>query len=330
MDVRTARSHLRRARAGVRHVAGKFADPLFTVQGLSQAPRWGAAIAAGKAPHEIFGDVTDRWWLWAHTAGYRRFGNLRALLPGLPSHELQETFTGSSGDRTLKEGWHAYRLFRDTFAGHSDTGLDSTSRVLDFGCGWGRTIRFFVKDLPASGLFGVDVNPVVLNFCKESNPWAQFSLNDVLPPTDLPDASFDLIYGYSVFSHLSEEAHRKWAEEFARLLKPGGLLMVTTWPRSFIEHCEWLRTAEAAARLPDSHRISGGAFQDTSAALAAYDRGEFCFSYREPSDPEHFGEAAIPEAYIRRSWAEHFELAEYVDDRRRCPQNLIVCRRRVG
>ena len=104
--------------------------------------------------------------------------------------------------------------------------------------------------------------------------------------------------------------------------------MVTTWPRTFIEHCEWLRTSEAATNLPASHRVSGGAFVDTVAALAAYDRGEFCFSYRKPSDPEHFGEACIPEGYVREHWADRFELAEYVDDRQRCPQNLIVARRR--
>lgn len=307
----------------------RFADPVFALQGRRKRRYWRAAHADGKGPHQVFADTSDRWWLWAHTGGYRAFEELRALLPDLPSKELQEQFTGSAGDRTLTEGWYAYRLFRDTYREHADGRvLDTSSRVLDFGCGWGRTVRYFTKHFPPSNLYGVDANPEVIRFCLESNQWATFEINDVLPPSRFSDSTFDLIYGYSVFSHLSLEAHNRWVDEFFRILKPGGLLMVTTWPRQFIEHCEWLRTSESARRLPESHRISGGAFLDTAAALAAYDRGEFCFSYRNPSDPPHFGEACIPEKYVRREWSDRFELAEYVDDRNRCPQNLIVARRR--
>jgi len=274
------------------------------------------------------GGVSDRWWLWANTAGYRRHRELRSLLPELPSRELQEQFTGSAGDRTLTEAWHAYRLFRETFNQHSGGTVGRHTRVLDFGCGWGRIIRFFTKDIAPDHLWGVDVNEIVISVCLETNPWAKFELADVLPPSPLAAASFDLVYGYSVFSHLSEKAQDAWLSEFSRIMRPGGILMLTTWPRTFIEHCAWLRKSEGAKKLPASHQVSAGAFTDTAGALAAYDSGEFTFSYRKPDDPEHFGEACVPESYARANWTDRFEIIEYIDDRKRCPQNLIVARRR--
>ena len=30
------------------------------------------------------------------------------------------------------------------------------SKILDYGCGWGRIIRFFLKDVPSRNLFAVD------------------------------------------------------------------------------------------------------------------------------------------------------------------------------
>jgi ubiquinone/menaquinone biosynthesis C-methylase UbiE len=248
-------------------------------------------------------------------------------LPGVPDDDVQQRFTGSGGETTLREGWNVYRLVKQAYNRYSPSRpLATPSTVLDFGCGWGRIIRFFLKDIEPGNLFGIDCDSDALELCRRTNRWSSFIVVDALPPAPLPDAHFDLIYAYSVFSHLSEESHDRWLDEFRRILKPGGLLMVSTRPRSFIEKCAWLRT-DAGADAPASHRIAAGAFPDTATALADYDAGAYCFSHRTDEDPPHFGETCIPQRYVIDQWTDRFHLLDFIDDHRLCEQNFVVARR---
>jgi SAM-dependent methyltransferase len=245
----------------------------------------------------------------------------------MPDASVQLEYTGTAGDRIMKEAWNVYRLVRDSHDRYSQRGpLGRNTDIVDFGCGWGRIIRFFLKDIDPAHLRGIDCDGEVVDICRRTNRWCSFFEVAPLPPSPLDTASVDIVYAYSVYSHLSEEAHDRWLDEFHRLLRPGGLLVVTTRPRSFIEMCAWLRTDEAAG-LPESHLVSGGAFVDTAAALARYDAGEYCFSYRRPTDPPHFGETCIPAAYVQNHWTNRFEVLEFIDDLQACPQNVIILRR---
>jgi Methyltransferase domain len=82
---------------------------------------------------------------------------------------------------------------------HLRSPLDS---VLEFGCGWGRIIRLFTRDVEPQRLWGIDCLPVAIDTCKQTNPYARFELVDPFPPTRLPSDAVDLVYAYSVFSHL--------------------------------------------------------------------------------------------------------------------------------
>ena len=68
-------------------------------------------------------------------------------------------------------------------------------------------------------------------------------------------------------------------------------------------------------------------FVDTEAAYAAYDAGEYLYAATGggPSRPADFyGEALIPEAYVRRQWTKSLRFVAFVDDRSVMPQALIV------
>lgn len=317
---RARRAVSTRLRRGATSVAG-------TTRTLT---RWGALTeAAGerRSPLVAFSGFSDEAWLWANTQGLRRTRTLRSVLPGLPSEDVQFHFTGSAGDVTLREGWSIYRLIKECYSKHSRFPLAPTTSVLEFGCGWGRITRFFLKDVAPSSLHGIDCSAEMIDLCRSTNSWATFDVVDVLPPTNTPAESVDLVYAYSVFSHLSEESHDRWLDEFQRILRPGGILIVSTRPRAFIELCAWLRSGEAAAS-PASHLVSAGAFVDTKAALASYDKGVYSFSYRSELDPPHFGEACISRSYVMENWNGRFQVLEYIDDRTRCEQNLIVAQKR--
>jgi SAM-dependent methyltransferase len=100
-------------------------------------------------------------------------------------------------------------------------------RVLDFGCGAGRTLRHFLGEAERTDIWGVDVDP-------QSIEWLEANLCPPLhalrcdpgPPLPFETASFDLIWAISVFTHLTDES-ASWLIELHRLLRSGALLMAT-------------------------------------------------------------------------------------------------------
>jgi SAM-dependent methyltransferase len=103
----------------------------------------------------------------------------------------------------------------------------SLEGMLDFGCGCGRVLRHWRGD-GIRRLHGSDVNPALVDWCRAALPFASVSANPPAPPVSLPDAGFDLVYAISVFTHLTHELERAWSDELTRLVRPGGLLLVTT------------------------------------------------------------------------------------------------------
>jgi SAM-dependent methyltransferase len=291
------------------------------------AARTTAKLSQPIEHHRMFGQVSDYQWFWLNTVGYRRFSFLRELLPGLPDPTLQRGWVGKSGDRALREGFHVYRACK-LLCEKYDVPIRPESRVLDFGCGWGRVLRFFMRDVLPGNLYGVDVMPFSIQVCQATNSWGQFTLIDGQPPTSLPSGSFDLIYLVSVFSHLPEKTTDAWVSEFHRLLKPGGLLVTTTWPRSYIEDCERCRTGEVA----NAHEGALLAFKGTAEWQGRYDRGEFCHSPTgggKMLDAAVYGETCIPEAYARTKWADRFEIREYIQGHPWVYQDIIVAQNKA-
>jgi ubiquinone/menaquinone biosynthesis C-methylase UbiE len=56
------------------------------------------------------------------------------------------------------------------------------------------------------------------------------NLEAILP---YEDNTFDAIYGISIFTHLSKEMHFNWFNELKRVLKPGGVMLITTQGENF-------------------------------------------------------------------------------------------------
>lgn len=100
-------------------------------------------------------------------------------------------------------------------------------RVLDFGSGAGRTLRHFLTEAEQGEFWGADID-------EPSIAWLQEHLSPPLhgwhcgawPPLGIEHGTFDLIYTVSVFTHLTDN-YTPMALELHRLLKPGGLLIVS-------------------------------------------------------------------------------------------------------
>ena len=83
---------------------------------------------------------------------------------------------------------------------------------------------------------------------KATNNPCNIIYNKKSPPiAGVPDG-LDLVYAFSVFSHLSEDYFLDWIAYFLKLLKPGGHIVFITRGWQFIEHLQALR--ESRGKLP--------------------------------------------------------------------------------
>ena len=273
----------------------------------------------------MFGDVGDDFWFWALAEGRETEPLLRRILPDMPPPQIQANFTGRSGRPALREAHEIYRLFKRLAQRHGQA-LDPCARILDFGCGWGRILRFFLKDVDEANAHGVDCYGEMIDLCKSQRLRGHFEVTPILPPSRFPDGHFDVIYLYSVFSHLSEAAHLAWLREFQRILKPGGLVIATTRPRNFIEICGALNRKR---NVNDWQRGAAQSFSDPDQALADYDAGRFVHSPTGGGgclDENFYGESCISRKYVLREWTQIFPEVEYLPVWRHFAfdQNVIV------
>ncbi len=116
----------------------------------------------------------------------------------------------------------------------SKNGIDlgSFQSVLDFGCGAGRVIRH-VHSLTNASLFGCDINHELIDWCTVNLPFAKFSINSTEPPLSYPAGSFDMVYSFSVFTHLPESQQVAWFHELARVTAPDGFIIISTHGEAF-------------------------------------------------------------------------------------------------
>jgi ubiquinone/menaquinone biosynthesis C-methylase UbiE len=102
--------------------------------------------------------------------------------------------------------------------------LRPLSRVLDAGCGTGLpTARALVQ--AGHDVLGVDVSNTMLQAARRNVPGARFERVD-MTGLDLPERSFDAITAFFSLLMLSRASIARTLGSFARLLRPGGYLLV--------------------------------------------------------------------------------------------------------
>lgn len=101
--------------------------------------------------------------------------------------------------------------------------LGCTATVLDAGCGTGRMSRYLADR--GCRVFGLDLSPGMVSMARRDQPDLAFSIGSIV---DLPyaDASVDAaMYWYSVI-HSPDELLARIAAEAARVVRPGGLVLL--------------------------------------------------------------------------------------------------------
>jgi 2-polyprenyl-3-methyl-5-hydroxy-6-metoxy-1,4-benzoquinol methylase len=100
--------------------------------------------------------------------------------------------------------------------------------VLEVGCGEGRGIDVM---LPKSKSFtAVDKIEPVIGELRKKYPAAKFQSMNIPPLSGLADNSYDVVVSFQVIEHIEND--RLYLQEINRVLKPGGLALITTPNRS--------------------------------------------------------------------------------------------------
>ncbi len=98
--------------------------------------------------------------------------------------------------------------------------------VLDFGCGIGNSIPYFIRHFPNIKLYCADVSKKSLDIAEQkfSNK-ASYLLFDGLS-LPLPDNYLDLVFSACVFHHINHDEHASILRELYRVIKPNGLIVI--------------------------------------------------------------------------------------------------------
>ena len=106
---------------------------------------------------------------------------------------------------------------------------------MDFGCAAGRVTRAVYGLRRESEIWGVDIHADRIVWARQHlMPPLNFALTTKIPHLPFPDRHFDLVYAFSVFTHIDDLADA-WLLELRRLLPVGARAYLTIMDRSTIE-----------------------------------------------------------------------------------------------
>jgi SAM-dependent methyltransferase len=108
--------------------------------------------------------------------------------------------------------------------------------VLDFGCSSARVVRVLAAAYPELRWSGCDPNGPAIAWASEHLPDINFFVNGNRPPLALDDASLDVAYAISIWSHFEPTLGVRWFEEMHRVIRPGGHLICTTHGLNSVSH----------------------------------------------------------------------------------------------
>jgi ubiquinone/menaquinone biosynthesis C-methylase UbiE len=165
----------------------------------------------------------------------RRFRQAHPEFPVPPLYVLWDAQSYTSYARYREYGAATAEMYWQIFRTHAMTRSGSSAapyRVLEWGCGPARIVRHLPSLAAADGVaaefYGTDYNPASIAWARANLPEVQFVLNTLAPPLPFPDHHFDFLYCRSVFTHLSEAMHFAWIRELQRVVRPGGVISLST------------------------------------------------------------------------------------------------------
>lgn len=221
----------------------------------------------------------------------------------LPPPNLRTLTAGTADPHWFLESGRASAQTIRAAVGRHGADVEATARMLDFGCGCGRVLRHW-QHLARPEIHAAEPDRRLADWCADNLVFASVAHSSAFPPLPYETSAFDLVYAVSVFTHLPEQAQLDWMDEFARLIRPGGLLLLT------------LHGDRYRARLTGHER-------------SEYDAGRLVVR-RASAAGTNLCSAFHPARFVRERLAPEFELLEHTVggfERGAPAQDLVVLRK---
>ena len=213
-----------------------------------------------------------------------KYPRLSSVLPKMASSEIQQKWTGSSGPTLLKQSVSFVRQAETAFIRFTGRPLAGAS-ILDFGCGYGRLLRLMYYFNDPDALWGVDAWQKSVDICISDNLPGNFRVSATRPQDGLPinGTKFDLVYAFSIFTHLAEPTAKAALSGIRKCIKPDGLLILTVRPREFWAFFDKQRKTDDADQRASQHDQTG-----------------FSYVPHGGAEGNDYGDASISMDYLKR------------------------------
>lgn len=163
-----------------------------------------------------------------NVAGHKK--KYETLKASLPPEEVGKVFVG--GSDPLWMGYFELEMIRRhrTLRGAS---------VVDIGCGIGRLTQHMLHE-PISAYLGIDIVPEILDDARAiavEDSRFSFAIGEQCK-IPLEDGSADIVVAFSVITHLLNEEVFEYFLEARRVLRPGGVAILSFLDFMYPEHVE--------------------------------------------------------------------------------------------
>jgi SAM-dependent methyltransferase len=333
----------------VRHAAGRLAAhrgaasaPLSLERELDPAP---AALAPGTVTNVLFerlGEqelaqaeqaIRDEPGAWRHYFGEAERATDRDLLLALGvwvdcrvliertglirAEPPEDVHAMTRGAQNAAGGLYEANMVIDALRSAGGEVAD-VADALDFGCSSGRVLRPLAAAYPRIRWRGCDPNARAIEWAGELLPGVEFFRSGDVPPLALAEASLDLAYAISIWSHFEPGRGLEWFEEMRRVLRPGGHLVMTTHGPTSVAHY-----LAAGLRSPEQSREIAGELYRRGWWYAAEFGAAGDWGVVDP----HWGTAFISPEWLLTQLCPRWRVLEYAPGRNQENQDLYVLQR---
>jgi SAM-dependent methyltransferase len=208
-------------------------------------------------------------------------GRAGPFLPTMPSDDVQQLWTGNCGVPLLEQSVDFVKTVVEAAALQEIA--PHRCRVLDFGIGWGRLARLWLKYGAPGQLDGCDAWDDSLDKARACGLKNRLVRSDpLLAELPFEESSFDVIWAFSVFTHLSPKATRDGLAGLRRMLRQRGTLVFTVRPHSYWD-------------LPQPHELLSAATPDRLM------RSEDVAFLQHQSDDPHYGDVSMSARFLKET-----------------------------
>ena len=144
----------------------------------------------------------------------------------LPTEDQMKLIGSNTPDIFISQGTRMAKVISNNIIEFFGT-ISREARVLDFGCGVGRVLLPITSRLNVTW-FGCDVNEIAILYLQRAVPNVKAFATAYNPPLPFQDNFFDCVFSISIWTHLPIGMQLPWLKEIQRIIKPGGLALIST------------------------------------------------------------------------------------------------------